>query len=465
MIRNDFAGRRTPGTVVFESLVILLLGALLFSAAQSAQAQVSPSEILNPQLQQLEKTYLPQLQALNHFITSAKFPFSFVLSRYVGLDPSQQSGTDTRGIEFVRFKGRVVLKITGNYNAAYNADQLTQNERAARVFSEVFVPILAGVNQEIPGDVACDAIGFEISYHVRRAVKSYNFEGKELLVAVFDPADAFGFLKTSDEKARQAILNRSEVYLDGKEFGLALGARDPLDAEQLKGADTGQPAAPSVSTTEHPNANTRSASVNPRLLPTFSSPATPATPSSPSAPNLSYGSTAPQRAERMENTAPPSAANSAVVEQLQTRYQKELDALAKDGQGKFHFVDYAPPSFVLFQNRVLLQLTLRNTNPFDSETTSIYKRAAQTFDLFLAPQLKGMLDKIPSGADFDGLDISVLNTLKSSPSASSEALEFVCPLKPLRQFVDAEITNQELINQSVVLVNGVRIALNLQLVE
>jgi len=31
--------------------------------------------------------------------------------------------------------------------------------------------------------------------------------------------------------------------------------------------------------------------------------------------------------------------------------------------------------------------------------------------------------------------------------------------------VDAEITNQDLINQSVVLVNGVRIALNLQTVE
>jgi hypothetical protein len=38
-------------------------------------------------------------------------------------------------------------------------------------------------------------------------------------------------------------------------------------------------------------------------------------------------------------------------------------------------------------------------------------------------------------------------------------------VKPLRQFADAEITNQDLINQSAVLVNGIRIALNLQQVE
>jgi hypothetical protein len=35
----------------------------------------------------------------------------------------------------------------------------------------------------------------------------------------------------------------------------------------------------------------------------------------------------------------------------------------------------------------------------------------------------------------------------------------------MRSFVDDEITSQDLINQSIVLVNGVRIALNLQLVE
>jgi hypothetical protein len=48
---------------------------------------------------------------------------------------------------------------------------------------------------------------------------------------------------------------------------------------------------------------------------------------------------------------------------------------------------------------------------------------------------------------------------------TAEAIEFICPRGRLKQFVNAEITNQQLLDQSVILVNGVRIALNLQLVE
>jgi hypothetical protein len=45
------------------------------------------------------------------------------------------------------------------------------------------------------------------------------------------------------------------------------------------------------------------------------------------------------------------------------------------------------------------------------------------------------------------------------------ALEYLCPKNLARKFANSEITNQELIDKSQVLVNGVRIALNLQLVE
>ena len=150
---------------------------------------------------------------------------------------------------------------------------------------------------------------------------------------------------------------------------------------------------------------------------------------------------------------------------LQTKYQSQLDALAKEGVAKLHFVDYAPPSFVVFRNRIHLQVTLRNPLAFEKDSGSIYKRAAQSFDLFLAQQLKALLEKLPADAEIQGLDITVLNQLAAKPAPSSEALEFVLPMQPLRQFVEAEITNQELIDQSIVLVNGVRIALNLQLVE
>jgi hypothetical protein len=61
----------------------------------------------------------------------------------------------------------------------------------------------------------------------------------------------------------------------------------------------------------------------------------------------------------------------------------------------------------------------------------------------------------------------VVNLFATAPGAKerSEAIEFVLPKNLAQQFADSEITNQALIDKSQVLVNGVRIALNLQLVE
>ena len=110
-------------------------------------------------------------------------------------------------------------------------------------------------------------------------------------------------------------------------------------------------------------------------------------------------------------------------------------------------------------------MTMRNSLVFGPAKGSIYKRAAQSFDLFLAPQLKDLSEKIPADLEFQLFDLSILNKLAPGAKGTSEALEFICPRTALRQFVNAEITNQQLLDQSVILVNGVRIALNLQLVE
>ena len=76
-----------------------------------------------------------------------------------------------------------------------------------------------------------------------------------------------------------------------------------------------------------------------------------------------------------------------------------------------------------------------------------------------------MMNAFRDDAELGGVDITVLIDLTGTAGHSSEALEFVCPLKALRTFADSDITNQELIGQSIVIVNGVRIALNLQQVE
>src|ERR1700739_3752353 len=110
---------------------------LSFVCVPAAFAQVSPNEILNPQLKSLETQYFAQLKTINQQIGRTLFPFPFYLSRVVGLDPAQQVEADTRGLEFKRFKDRVVLKATGNYNAAYDKKQLSRNEQAGRTFRDV----------------------------------------------------------------------------------------------------------------------------------------------------------------------------------------------------------------------------------------------------------------------------------------------------------------------------------------
>lgn len=460
--QDNRASSRHPSSL--RPRCFFLCIAALFCAAPGF-AQVSPAEILNPELKAAEAKYLPQLKELNHAIAQTKFSFPFSLNRYVGLDPAQQAETDSRGLEFVRFHDRVVLKITGNYNAAYNADLLTQNERASRTFMDVLLPLLRLVARIIPPDVTSDAIGFEVSYHARTPNPNHDYEGKESLVVVFDPPDAFAFVAAEGNEARQVILNRSEIYLNGNEFGLALGQREPLDVEALARPNSRR--APETSPASAAGVASRLALTHPELVPDpgFRAPSA-VQPGGAVVAEPAHAAPAPAGAPDLPAEKPRAPAPSqGDLEGLQAKYQAQLDALAKEGAVKFHFVAYAPPSFVLFQNEIVLQMTLRNVRHLDAEKSSIYRRAAQSFDLFLALLLKDLLDKSPVDAEFDAYDFSVLNQLAPEPHASSEAIEFICPRKAVRQFANAEITNQQLIDQSIVLVNGVRIALNLQLVE
>jgi hypothetical protein len=425
--------------------------AILLLSGSPSFAQVSPTEILNPQLKALEQAYLTRLTTLNGAVAKVRFPFILSLSRYAGLDPKDQLGADTRGLEFVNFHDRFVLKLTANYNAALNAELLTPNQRASRVFGEVVAPILGLLPSHFSPGEGFDAFGFEIAYHVRRKTNDYEYEGKEILVVVLDKTDALSYVSTLQDSKRQEVLNRSEVYLDGKPFGLALEGRDPFPVEALERSVRKQRApvsnqrADSTSTDE----DERTVRTVENRIPLFRASSMDSR-NSPARPEAPVARAAPTRSE---------------AEALQRKYQSQLDAFVKEGAAKLHFVDYAPPSFVVFRDQLFLQMTLRNPQGFDGGATSIYKRAAQSFDLFLAPQMKFVLEKVPEGAEFGGLDITIVNDFTLKPAHSSEALEFICPIKALRRFAAAEITNQDLINQSVVLVNGVRIALNLQQVE
>ena len=422
----------------------LVLGCICSS---TASAQVSPNEILDPQLKSLEAQYLPQLKTINQHIARKQFPFPFYLSRVVGLDPAQQVEADTRGLEFKHFRDRVVLKATGNYNAAYDKKQLSRNEQAARTFRDVMLPILQIITQNVPPDIDCDAIGMEISYHVRDRQKSYDYEGAENLVVVLDRKDAFQMVLEKDDNARQVLLDRSLVYLGGEEYGLSLLDRDPVVVDKQARAKSNQIDA--GSTLSASTSASRLIRSNPNLLPSAAA------------------GNDPSGGPKVDLSRAKPAATAADAAKLQSQYQAQLDALAREGQVKLGFVDYEPPTFVVVSKQMVLQMTLKNSTRLDPDKTNIYKRAAQTFDLFVAPKMKDVLDRIPSDVPVDYYDFSVVNPLSptSLGKERSEAIEFLFPKQLAQKFVNNEITNQELIDKSQVLVNGVRIALTLQLVE
>lgn len=430
--------------------ILLLVATLMSPLWPATQAQVSPAEVQNPQLRALETKYLQDLITLNRQIAATHFSFPFVTGRFVDLDPQKQPESDTRGLEFVRFHDRVLLKCSGNYNAALNASRVTRNQRASRVFEDVVVPVLQLLSQRLGGNEDFDGFGFEISYHVREANGSYNFEGRENLVVVVSRADALRLPQLTTEEDKQALVNNSEVYVNGERYGLALDKTEPLALEEISGTqpvDSKAPAGEPRETATHGAATgLRLSGLDLRPLAASTKPAgqlvaTPPTP-------------APS----------PRAFTQADVDALETQYQAGLEGLGKFAVASLHGVEYDAPSLALFRDSLYLQLTVRNPELFDREKTSLYKRAALSFDTFLAPHLKDLVTKIPDIPGLAGLNFTVL-TQFSGNAASAEAVEFLCPFAALQQFVAYEISNQDLINQSLVIVNGVRISLNLQQVE
>jgi hypothetical protein len=387
----------------------LLVGAALLAAVTSAFSQVSPTEVVNPRARADEQKYLPQLVSLQQSIGASDFPFTFRLARYLDAKPGERAALDSNGIEFVSFQQRVVLKISGFYRVSYDAVQLSRNARAGQVMQEAILPILRLVAKHIPLSNDYDGIGFEVLYDARDTRSSYDFEGHEVLTAVFTPEHARALANAKTDAERQEIINDSDIYVNAKPFGLELGQQDPLNLEAIK------PPVPQKtedwSSSVSDSLRRAVADTEPALTPAISRTRAASVPTS-----------ADQAASAVGGAPLPEA----------------------DGDQK------------------LLHFTLENTLSFDKGESSIYKRAAQSFDLFLAPELKGISKQLPTDASFDALHFSVLNNLGAK---KNETIEYICPMDSMRAFVENKITSQDLINKSMVLVNGVRIGLTLQLVE
>ncbi len=458
-------------------LTILLL--FLLQGGSIARCQISPAEITNSRLKGPEQTYFQQLIALNRAIGQTSFPFPFALRRYIGLGPKDPLSADTRGLEFVLFHNRLVLKITGDYNAAFNSELLTQNQRARRVFKSVVLPILGLLPQYFSSAANFDGFGIEVAYHVRTQSHAYQYEGVEILTMVLSKADALGYARARDEAQRQQMLDESEIYVNDKRVVLALEGSEPYPLETVEAGPHGAPSPTREGNESAPVGGADSVPGNPvsgsagsgatdpgpvGLHPSRTLPAPDQNvPTAPTTPPASMA--ASMRGAGIQSASNETESTQAEVDALQNKYQQQLQALATQAAEQYHLVKYAPPSLIAFRHQIYLQLTLRNPTPFDRSATSIYKRAAQDFDLFLAPLLKPILRNAPADDRIAGLDITILNQFGAQDRQASEAIEFLCPLPLLRQFTNSDVTGQDLINHTVVLVNGVRIALDLQRVE
>jgi hypothetical protein len=410
----------------------LLVGSLLFVAMTSAFGQVSPTEIQNPSAKAEEQRYLQQLVSLQRAIGAADFPFTFRLARYLDAKPGQRAALDSNGIEFVYFQNRTILKISGFYRVAFNSMQMSKNGRASQAMQEAVLPILRLVAQQIPPSVDCDGIGFEILYNTRDASSAYDFEGQEVLTVVFDRDDEFKLAKASTDAERQEIISRSDVFVNSKTLELNLGQNDLVNVEAIDQSN----ARPNLERTSLRAAKLARATVS---------------------------DVAVSNAVTNEQTVDASNSSSADVDaaRQQEKLQAEVNSI-RTGSGVPVPSEDNPPSMETNGDQKLLHYTMLNSLSFERSESSIYKRAAQSFDLFLAPELKGISKKLPADAALDGLHFSVLNRLSAG---KNETIEYICPMDSMRSFVENKITTQDLINKSVVLVNGVRIGVDLERVE
>jgi hypothetical protein len=406
----------------------ILVGVVAGSAASASFAQVNPGEIVNPRSRAIEQRYLAKLTSLNRSIGETKFPMSFRLARYIEAT-SGHAALDTNGIEFIVFRNQVVLKISGIYGAAFDSKQLGENDRAARVFEGAVVPMLRRVAANLPQSVECDGIGFEVIYETRDTNREFDFAGREVLSLVLNRDDAFAIAGANDGRRWQEILDRSDVYVSGKPVVLRLDPSE-IPEREIAAVSVDKPVAPT------------------KLLTSLPVKAIPNT----------------DVADYPVGVAAPADPKASDAIRLQEQFGAQAKAVLDTEMDKLHPDPGTSPQFETEGDQVRLHFTIRNPLQFEASTSSIYKRAARSFDLFLAPELKSVVRKLPAIAGLNAYQFSVLNTIHDR-NESSEVVDYICPVDALHSFIDNRITSQQLINQSTVLVNGIRIGIDLEIVE
>jgi hypothetical protein len=428
------------------SLIALFWIALLLLAASASLAQVvSPAEIKDPALRSLQQQYIDDLRLAGQDILALKFDYPFYLSRKLDLDQTQQLHADQHSIRFDSYNGKTVLAITGNYYASYSADKVSPDERARDTFRSVVMPLLQAAVPRFQSNRQVRGYAVEISHHIVGKVMGVSMERPENLMVFLPQAAALRLLASKDDDTRQAALMQGQTFLNAQPITIWLNGAGPQLAANAAPADnsTDGDSAPAEAGAEIAPSGNSGAPLPGTTSPRVSKPKEPPVPPPP----------------------PPRDTSPQALASLQASNQQVVDQMVKELDPQVHFVAYAPPKFVAFRQGIYLELSLNSTLPALA-AGSRYKLAAMAFDDHVAHLIRPLLIYFKDEQKFDGIGFSTTVHLGGKASAgTSEAVEFYFPLLSLRCYEKYDCTGQQLLDAGTVLINGERVALDLQIAE
>ena len=417
---------------------VTLLAIAVALIGLSAAAQVLPlGKVSDPAARLLQQRHILELQQLSSALSQVHFPYPFYFSQVLDIDEARQKQLPQGSLHFESFNGRTVLAITGNYYISYSAAGMTGNERARKTYEDVIFPLLKVAVARVDRTVPFDGYAFEVSHHVRKQVLKVNTEGPENVMIMFPRAIAERLVRAADVESRQAAVLESEVYLNGEPLSLWLTGNDaPSDIKDHYLARHDREANGKKTLTEEP--------VEPGTLV-----------SSKLVPESELLNQIRDRQNTVREISP------AELLKLQSTYESTVQRMTADLKEQAHFVDYAPPAFIAFHNGAYLQLNM--STELDSPVSSRYRLTALAFDSHISHMLRAASKYFHDHPQFDGIDFST--TVRQPGSADGQSVEFVVPFSALLCYEKYDCTGQELINRSIVLINGERAALDLQRAE
>jgi hypothetical protein len=409
----------------------LLLPAIGFVVSASAQV-LSPPEIRDLKMRELQQQHMSDLKAVARAISSHSFPYRLYFSRVLDLNEGQQQRADQRSIRFDKFGTQTVLQITANYYASYSSELMQKEERAQKTLHDVTVPILQAAVPVMIKEEKLQAFAIEISHHVRRKVLGVSTENPENVALILPRATARQLVAAKSPAERDAALMQGLLFIDGK----PVEGWGPRDGEMVA-----ENSAPRPDT--RPVVGMNSWSSVPQLPGEADKLATP-----------------PARLA----AEPRPEVNEESLRKLQSSNQATLDTLVRELDKVAHFVTYAPPTFIAFHKGAYLQLSI-TTTLLESAAGSQYRMAALAFDEHIAHLIRPVLASLRTKPDYDGIDFSTSVRLAGAGTGGGQSVEFIFPTGALVCYEQYDCTGQQMINQGFVLINGERVGLDLQNAE